>query len=332
MSKSEQASPKLTAATYTNVAGSGISDFTAFDFAGYMPIQNPEGEISTTSDSMFPPLEPLSSMSDYTFDPWSAFPSADGQLVPNNNPFGVWPTTAPDLAQPALTAASSGTQSEVDEVPMMEDFEPGMPSIQEDDGTFDFDGLPTNSPSLNRRSLPANFFGNADFDLPDMSNEWQDSVGPANSTAESSKAVDGIMALDGAWQIPAFADNTIVTPDSGDDAFTTYTSGRETARSVRSVNTPNDDLMRSLFPEMDFTSTVNTQSVTMSEATKSSAFLSQFSSADAPNSFDAFPDADDFTSQPWTDGSINVPNDRFTSSYAFDQDFSSQDYSPSWTQ
>ncbi|KAK6440150.1 hypothetical protein LTR95_003624 [Oleoguttula sp. CCFEE 5521] len=332
MSKSEQASPKLTAATYSDVAGSGTSDFTAFDFAGYMPSQYPEGEISRTSDSMFPPLEPLSSMSDYTFDPWSAFPSADGQPVPNNNPFGVWPTSAPDLAQPALTAASSGTQSEIDEVPMMEDFEPGMPSIQEDDGTFDFDGLPTNSPSMNRRSLPANFFGNADLDLPDTSNEWQESVGPANSTAETSKAVDGIMALEGAWQIPAFADNTIVTPDSGDDAFTTYTSGRETARSVGSVNTPNDDLMRSLFPEMDFTSTVNTQSVTITEATKSSAFLSQLSSADAPNSFDAFPDADDFTSQPWTDGSINVPNDPFTLSYAFDQDFSSQDYSPSWTQ
>ncbi|KAK6439016.1 hypothetical protein LTR95_004781 [Oleoguttula sp. CCFEE 5521] len=332
MSKSEQASPKLMAATYNNVTGTSNSGFMAFDFAGYIPSQNSGGEGSTMIDSMFPPLEPLSSMSDYTFDPWSAFPSADGQLVPNNNPFGVWPTATPDAAQPALTAASSGTQSEIDEAPMMEDFEPGMPSIQEDDGTFDFDGLPSNSPSINRRSLPATFFGNADIDLPDLNNEWQNVAGPANSATDTSKAMDGMTALDGAWQIPAFADKTIVTPDSGDDAFTTYTSGRETARSVGSVNTPNDDLMRSLFPEMDFTSTVNMQSMSMAAATKSPAFMSQLTSTAAPDSFDTFPETDEFTSQPWTDGSVNIPNDPFPSSYAFDQDFPRQDYSPSWTQ
>ena len=283
---------------------------------------------------MLPTFDPMSGLADYAFDPWSAFPSADVNGMPNNNPFGVWPTN-PDtigLAQPALTAASSGTQSEIDEIPGMEDiFEPGMPSIQEDAGSFEFDGQPSNSPPSNRRSLPPNFFASADVGMNGWNNEWQTQMSAFNNVTNEPKLLDNAPSatFDNAWQMTVFP---AITDNPNRSAL--GLASRPVPQQTTSASTPTDDLMRSLFPEMDFSNDnmASNPSPQTSGSGKTPAFPSQMQMDDAyAVPFDNYQDNDEFTPQPWGDGSMIVPNDQFPSPFAFDQDFSSQDYSPSYT-
>ena len=208
MSKSEQTSPKMRPSLLGNFQGLSDNQLSAVDFVGLDSVRTNETAHSTTSEAGLQQMDPMSALADNFFDPWSAFPSGDSQTMPNNNPFGVW-ATAHDLTginQPALTAASSGTQSEADEIPAMEDvFEPGMPSIQEDPSRNGL--IPDNSNQVNRRSLPPNFFGNADFAMSAFNNSninWPAQCDVYNNTNDKTKSVDMQQSpmYDNSWQMP----------------------------------------------------------------------------------------------------------------------------------
>lgn len=116
MSKSEQPSPKLSG-TDMAFPPFGNSKLSTMDFSSLGPVQTNYGmPSSATGGFNSSAMEPMSGMTDTSFDPWSALPSGDSASMPNNNPFGVWPSQADitGMSQPALTAASSGTQSEID--------------------------------------------------------------------------------------------------------------------------------------------------------------------------------------------------------------------------
>lgn len=331
MSKSEQTSPRLRPSLFGNYQGMSDNQLATIDFAGLDAVRTNETAQSTTSESGFQMMEPVSSVADTFFDPWSAFPSGDSQTMPNNNPFGVWPT-AHDLSgvnQPALTAASSGTQSEADEIPIMEDvFEPGMPSIQEDPS---HNGLmPDNSNQVNRRSLPPNFFGNADFAMSAFNNSninWPAQFEAYNNTNDKPKSVDMQQSpvYDNSWQMP-ISQPTQSAPvlSMGGLPFSNAPSVPQSSGSA----TPPDDLMRTLFPEMDFDNDNFGADNAYKQANPTSA-----PSISSGVDLGTLSDQDmGFAAQSWTDGSLSVPNDPFTSPYAYPDDFSSQNYSSGWTQ
>lgn len=334
MSKSEQASPKL-----SGVRPANFGNFATLDFANMDQLQTDATMTSALSDApAFSMADPTSSIADSSFDPWG-FPSADFNALPNNNPFEVWPTTTDvhGLAQPALTAASSGTQSEIDDIPGMEDFYgPGMPSIQEDVGNFDFGGLDTNNATQsNRRSLPPNFFGNTNFGMPIGNDEWQTQIGTLDNVSDKSKGSDMIAGemdmVDNMWQLPNF--HAVTDAQNRQlGGLSQVSSTRHTQRNTASDATRNDTL-RSLFPGMDFDNGNFDLDTTQapSDSTKASAFPDNVDNASGID-FDNYGGEDNgFTSQSWTDGSMSIPNDPFNS-YDFTQDISNQDYSPNWTQ
>jgi hypothetical protein len=331
LSKSEQASPRLRPSLFGNYQGMSDSQLATVDFSGLDSVRTNETAQSTTSESGFQTMEPVSSVADTFFDPWSAFPTGDSQTMPNNNPFGVWPT-AHDLSgvnQPALTAASSGTQSEVDEIPIMEDvFEPGMPSIQEDPSRNG--SMPDNSNQVNRRSLPPNFFGNADFAMSAFNNSninWPSQFEAYNNPNDKMKTMDMQQSpmYDNSWQMP------ISQPAQAAPLLSMGGLPHSNAPSMPQSSgsaTPPDDIMRTLFPEMDFDNDTFGADAAYKQANPTSA-----PSISSGVDLGALSDQDmGFTAQSWTDGSLSVPNDPFTSPYAYPDEFANQNYSSGWTQ
>jgi hypothetical protein len=332
MSKSEQASPKLRPSLFGNFQGLSDNQLSTIDFVGLDSVRTNDTAPSATSESGYQTVDPMSSVADNFFDPWSALPTGDSQLLPNNNPFGVWPT-AHDLSgvnQPALTAASSGTQSEADEIPIMEDvFEPGMPSIQEDISNPSRNSLmPDNTNQVNRRSLPPNFFGNADFAMTAFNtNNWPTQFDAYNNTTDKLKTMDTQQSsmFDNAWQMPVSQPmHDAPLNNMGGLPVSTAPSIPQSSGSA----TPPDDIMRSLFPEMDFDNDTFGAESAYKQANQTSA-----PSIGSGVDLGALSDQDmGFATQSWTDGSLSVPNDPFTSPYAFPDDFASQNYTSGWTQ
>lgn len=305
LSKSEQPSPNF---KVTGTCDRGLSDvdLSAIDFSDIgPPLPTTQGE--NPGSTMFPAFEPMSDMIEASFDPWSAYPSAES--MPNNNPFGAWPTTVDHsgITQPALTAASSGTQSEIDEIPAMEDlYGFSMPSIQEDIGTFDFESPPNDPSAGNRRSLPPGFFGNADFTLPPhVNNVWQT---PVESIQDSDEG-----KFPEAWSTPTMSTMTSI-PDR--QSATTPNMGRPQSHSIGPGSVPNDDLIRQLFPDMFDSADGNTSTVDPGSEAKRMDMSGLSVSTSNP-----MDDGMDFTSQSWSDGSMTVPNDDFASQYDLEQDY-----------
>lgn len=336
MSKSEQPSPKMSGID-NPYPTFGNAKLNMIDFNNLEPLQTDQVQSAISDNYSFTPLEPLSAMADSQFDPWSALPSSESTGMPNNNPFGVWPTNNDTIgiAQPALTAASSGTHSEIDEVPPMdESYGFGMPSIQEDTGSFNFNSsMGPNSPQANRRSLPPNFFKSSDFMLPDLGGDWQQAQvsGFTNPADSAQKPFDSsqTMSYDDVWQMPTFPPMTdLPHRQLGGLPITT---GRPASQSVGPSSAPNDDVIRQLFPDFvdnDVFGSANTAQG-FSDGAKS---MPSVNATSAPMDFGPMDENIGFTSQSWTDGSMSVPNDGFTTPYNLDQDFSNPDFTGNWSQ
>lgn len=329
LSKSEQPSPKLTG---NDVVCStfGNPKLSTMDFSNLGPVQTSQSLQSATSGSYdFTSVDPASGITDSSFDPWSALPSDESMTMPDNNPFGVWATNmdVSGVAQPALTAASSGTQSEIDEIPPMEEtYGFGMPSIQEDMGSFNLDNFQApSSPASNRHSLPPNF-----FKAMNTGSEWPfnfDSGGSGQRPMNSPQPFD----FDNSWEgtnLPPVTDVPRSHPMGG-----LPNAGRPSSRSVGPSSAPNDNIIQQLFPDIDvgsncFGATNNAQffSATGNKASASANLAS------APMDFGPMDESEGFTSQPWADGSLSVPNDSFADSYDLNQDFSDPEFSGTWTQ
>lgn len=328
LSKSEHPSPKLNAVSSCE-DGLSDSNLAAIDFSNMGSIQTCQSVDSAAGDSMFSHFDPMSGVADSSFDPWSAFPSADS--MPNNNPFGAWPTTFENssVTQPALTAASSGTQSEIDEIPAMDDlYGFPMPSIQEDTSTLTFDPAINDTNAANRRSLPPNFFGNVDFSLPNMTNEWQTPVGSVNGSEEGkSKSMQGepSVSIPDLWSTPTMSSlSNPPQPASGNVS----TPGRPQSHSIGPGSAPNEDLIRQLFPDIDMNNTMfgsssNSPAIVEPSISKRMCGLPFSNPTSAP-----MDDTVGFTSQPWADGSLSVPNDDYVT--PFEQDYSSTGFTASW--
>jgi hypothetical protein len=328
MSKSEQASPKMRPSLFGNFQGLSDNQLSTVDFVGLDSVRTNETAHSTTSEAGLQQMDPMSALADNFFDPWSAFPSGDSQTMPNNNPFGVWATThdLTGMNQPALTAASSGTQSEADEIPAMEDvFEPGMPSIQEDVSNPNDSLQPGNPSQGNRRSLPPGFFGNTDFAMSAFNN-WPPQSNAYDNMSDKTKTADlqTTSMFDDAWQMPVSQPEMPLQTMGG---LPMSSNARSIPQST-GTSTPPDDIMRTLFPEMDFDNDAFVADNTYKQASQSSA-PSLTSGVD----LGAMSDHEvGFAAQSWTDGSLSVPNDPFTSPYAFPTDFSNQGYASGWNQ
>ncbi|KXT04394.1 hypothetical protein AC578_3574 [Pseudocercospora eumusae] len=332
LSKSEQPSPKLHA---MSACSGALSDekMSAIDLSTLGPIQTNQSIDSATSDSVpFSSFDPMSGVADSSFDPWSVFPSSES--MPNNNPFSAWPTNfdSSSITQPALTAASSGTQSEIDEIPAMEDlYGFPMPSIQEDAAAataFETLSADNDGSSINRRSLPPNFFGNADFSLPNLPNEWQSPIGSVHGSDEGKSkqgAGDQALGLPNVWSTPAMP---MMSGMARRPSPVTSHPSRPHSHSVGPGSAPNDELIRSLFPDIDINNGTfgsTTGSPTAMETSKRLGGLPNVTSAAIPMD----EDIGFTTTQSWSDGSLSVPNDDYPS--PFDQTFTGQSYNnESW--
>ena len=338
-SKSEQPSPKLSPIGQVCIGpGDSKHSLNSIDFTTLTQIQTNQSIQSTMSDSFgYPSYETMSGVTENTFD-WSAGPSADPSGMPNNNYFGVWPTSSDNsnAGQPALTAASSGTTSEIDEIPPMEDvYGVAMPSIQED-VDFDLINVPSgNSPQTNRRSLPPSFFGNLDQMMPGMYPEFQATVDNVNVPDENkirNQQSNLSSSFDETWQMPARP-----FPGMPQRSLGGLPAGpRPQSRSLGHANAPGDEIIRQLFPDIDINGN-NTFPPTSSpqmdfSPNKITTGQQMLGITSSPIDFSPM-DADvGFTSQPFSDGSMSIPNDTFGSPYEIDQDFSSQDFSGDWSQ
>ncbi|KAK3708413.1 hypothetical protein LTR37_011509 [Vermiconidia calcicola] len=253
-SKSEEAVPRVPF-SFGSAPCSGLSDakFTNMDFSGLTQFPSNQSMQSTPSETYsFPSADPLSAVADSSYDPWSAYPSAESQSMPNNNPFGVWPTHNDNfsMSHPALSASSSGTTSDFDEMqqPMNDPYEFDMSSFQEHTG-FNPASVPSsNSPQSNRHSLPPGFFGNMNMSMAGMGNEWQ---APHNFSQASEPTVaqeQHPSHFDGTWQSSA-AVRPINVPQRVLGGLSP--SARKQSHSLGHVNAPDDDIIKQLFPEID---------------------------------------------------------------------------------
>lgn len=337
-SKSEQPSPKLNPIAQL-YCGTTDSKLNSIDFTALTQTQTNQSMQSTMSESFgYPSYDDMSGVSDNAFD-WSAALSADASSMPNNNYFGVWPTSSNNSngGQPALTAASSGTTSEIDEMPQMEDvYGVAMPSIQED-VDFDLINVPSGtSPQANRRSLPPGFFGNLDQSMPAVYPEFQTSLDAVNPTIENKARLQQSnlsSSFDETWQTPA----TRPIPIVSQRALGGLPAGaRPQSRSLGPANAPGDDIIRQLFPEIDISNnnTFRPTSSPQMDFTFNKITTGPQTSAMSSSPINYSPmDADvGFTSQGFSDGSMTIPNDTFTSPYEIDQDFSNRDFSGDWSQ
>lgn len=329
-SKSEQPSPKVL--PIGACSGLGDSKLATIDFSTLTQSRTNSSVQSATSANYYQTFDPMSGLTDSSFDPWSSMPSSDSTGMPSNNPFGVWPTMADhnSISQPALTVASSGTQSEVDEIPLMEDLHGyPMPSIQEDldNDTVNFGS--GNSPQLNRRSLPPGFFGNVDFGNSGPTSDWQGSLRDITA-AQKQMQYNTPTNFDDFWQMsPTQMSSSVPQRAIGNLPF----SPRPQSRSVGSSNIPNDEIIKQLFPDLDLNSSMfgSTGSPQMN-MDRSMGGVSKSSITSAPMDFGPMDESIGFTSQGWSDNSISVPNDTFTSSYDLDQDYSDPRFPPDWAQ
>lgn len=331
-SKSEQPSPKISP-LIGGCNGLGDHKLSSTDFSNLAQSQTNSSMQSAASSNYFPALDAMSGLTESSFDPWSALPSAESAGMPGNNPFGVWPTSNDNncIAQPALTAASSGTQSEIDEIPAMDDiYGFPMPSIQED-ADNDMMVLPSgNSPQSNRRSLPPGFFGNTDFGIGGVTSDWQASLGDFNASVQNKLSNTPPTNLDDFWQTSGIQPSSSVPQRAlGGLPF----SPRPQSRSVGSSSAPNDEIIKQLFPDLELNNSMfgSTGSPQMS-TDKSMGGLSKSNVTSAPIDFGPMDETVGFTTQAWSDGSMSVPNDTFTSSYDLDQDFSNPQFSIDWSQ
>ncbi|KAK5123610.1 hypothetical protein LTR85_002648 [Meristemomyces frigidus] len=340
LSKSEHPSPKMDGAMVV-CPTLGVGKLSAMDFSDLGPAQRTDCfQTSTGETYTFTPLEPMSGVTDNSFDPWSSLPSGDSLMgMPNNNPFGVWPTNGDfmGMAQPALTAASSGTQSEIDEIPLTDEacaF--GMPSIQEDNiGNFDFSSaLNTNSPQSNRRSLPPNFFSASDVMMPNAAGDWQqsqfDNLNPTDEAFQKTFDTFPPANFDDVWQMSSLPTSTDLPHRQLNGVAGV---GRPASQSVGPTNAPSDDLLRQLFPDIEpdgnmFSSTGNPQ--TFGKSGEKGMYSRNVISA--PMDYGPMNEVDGFTAQGWTDGSMSMPNEPFTPPYEVNQAFSGIDFGGSWEQ
>ena len=336
MSKSEQHSPKMTSSD-----AFGNRELNPIDFSNLGPFELNQGTQSANSaNPQIAPLDPMSSMTDHTFDPWSNLPSSGSMTLPNNNPFGVWPSTndfTGGLAQPALTAASSNTQSESDELPLADDmYGFGMPSIQEDNtGGYPLIGGPSsNHPQAYRRSLPPSFFSAYDVTAPNTFDNWQpnalDTQYSTTATFPKSNVNTQLAtAYDDTWQPGIYA-----SPTDGSARQPTglVNLGRPSSQAVGALsNSASDDVLLQLFPNVDpnggfFEPLDGARG--FSNGSNNDSGMHFANTMSAPMNYD--PTA--FTSQAWTRSSMSVANDPLTSSYNMNQDFSDTDYTGNWSQ
>jgi len=307
LSKSEHASPRMSGLREGGPVMDG-NHFSAIDFSTLAPSQSNQSLPSAASDAYFPTFDPMSGV-DGSFDPWSNLPSGESISMPNNNPFGVWPTNndSGNLVQPALTAASSGTQSEIeDEIPPMDDvYGFGMPSIQEDAGNFNFNEFNApGSPQANRRSLPPNFlssvFKSSDAMVPAPDGgDWQPSNMDFTDMNEwKPKQYDNnqAMSFDNSWQMPS--SNNVAQRALGGLPIT----GRPSSHSIGHTSAPNDELIQQLFPGIDFDGTTFGFSTSPQNFTTSNGVNDKMmTSADitsTPTDFGPMDESVGFTSQP----------------------------------
>ena len=344
-SKSEQPSPKMQSLS-GSCNGLGDAKLQSIDFSNLSQTQTNQSMQSATSDSFsFMSLDPMSGAVDSAFDPWSAYPSADSAAMPNNNPFGVWPSSTDNMnvAQPALTVASSGTTSEIDEMPPMEEvYDFPMPSIQEDSG-FNLANMSTgNSPQFNRRSLPPGFFGNTDFGMTGVGNDWPTpTAGFNNFVAENKSSVppsSQSASFDESWPMTSGRQITSVPQR----AIGGMQTSRPQSRSVGSVgpgSAPNDDLIKQLFPELDINGSMfgpsNSPEMNMT-VSKGMNSMPTSNPTSAPIDFGGPMDTSSSyatTTQPWSDGSLSIPNDDLPTSYDdLDEDFPNPNFNANWSQ
>lgn len=327
MSKSEQPSPRQNASE-TCMGGLTDAKLSSVDFSTLGPVQTNQSMESIVSEptSMFPAFDPMSGLADGSYDPWSAYPSADSSSMPNNNPFGVWATNSDtsNVAQPALTAASSGTQSEIDEIPNVDDmYGFSMPSIQEDTGAFSVEGA--SSDNTNRRSLPPNFFGNIDFSMPNLTaGEFQTPVGNYASATNKAKNMsnDQALGMSDVWNTPTMPSMTSIAQRS----TPATSSGRPTSHSVGPGNAPSEDIIKQLFPDFDINNGFFVSANSPAPMEIANKRIGD-PPMNAPMDLGPMDESVGFTSQPWSDGSLSMPNDAFSTPYNLDQDFTTnQDY------
>jgi hypothetical protein len=159
-------------------------------------------------------------------------------------------------------------------------------------------------------------------------NNWPAQSNAYDNMSDKTKTADlqTSSMFDDAWQMP-------VSQPTNDMPIQTM-GGLPMSSNARSIpqstgtSTPPDDIMRTLFPEMDFDNDAFVADNTYKQASQSSA-PSLTSGVD----LGAMSDHEvGFSAQSWTDGSLSVPNDPFTSPYAFPNDFSNQGYASGWNQ
>lgn len=334
-SKSEQPSPKM-AGLPDAFNDFGDGKLSSIDFGTLSQTQTNQSVQSATSASFgLPSFDPMSGVNDGSYDPWSTYPSADSMTMPNNNPFTVWPTNNENMhmTQPALTAASSGTTSEIDEIPAIDDTLDYMPSIQEDPMMNFANSATGSSPQFNRRSLPAGFFGNVDFGAGANGNEWpmlDGNYSPANMDKMQMEQTRQPTSFDQAWQMNDIRPLTNATPRINGLPNT----NRPQSRSFGSA--PNDDIIKQLFPDIDVNGSIFGSSPQLSNlgTPRNTSRMQQINPTSAPIDFGPMDETSNgFTSQPWSDGSMMVPNDLATSSYGnYSQDYSNPDFTGNWSQ
>lgn len=328
LSKSEQPSPKFNA-TDSIFASFGTPRLSPVDIGSFdrLPAQQ-HSALESQDQTNLLPLDPLSGIADQAFDPWSSLPSGDASLMPTDNYFDAWPTGTDNvgLSQPALTAASSGTQSEIDEIGGVDDmYSFGMPSIQEDMSSTNFLGASgAGSPQSNRRSLPPDFFSV----LPGTGSEWQPTesgFAASNAQTERKEAPGSqIMNFDNnMWQMPPLLP---VTELPYRQANFQSTTSQPFSQGFNAASRNGPDPFEELFPGMDCSGTgyssLDSNSQDLDNFSKS---VPSNATSSAPINFPPTSAQNGFTSHPsWTDGSMSVPNDPFASPY----DLSGQNFDP----
>jgi len=320
MFSSEQHSPITQDAGRSGSLGANFSNID-LSTLGLVPTNQ---SVDSVESSQFPIFDPMSGV-DNSYDPWSTFPSSDSLVFPNNNPFGAWATTfdASALAQPALTAGSSCTQSDIDEIPPTDEiYQCAMPSIAEDD----LNDASAEGNNGNRRSLPPNFFGNTDFTAA-FPNNWQPLENGSEQNLDANKVKSPMQTFNSisneSWSTPTM--NNAVHRGM-------VPTGRPQSHSIGPGSAPNDDIIKQLFPDIDVATTFGSVPSPGDMAFMAMKRFGGFPSDDRmPSSAEYIMDESAaFTTQPWTDGTMPITNDVFTHAYNLDQDFSTPDFSSSW--
>lgn len=282
--------------------------------------------LSASSGQRLTSFEPLAKSLDDSYGPWPAIPSAEPETYAVDDHLGLWSAASGSAppSQTSTTAASSGTYSEIEDIPEVDESCTAYgPYV---DHTIDranvasalLDFVATNY----RHSLPPGFFGNTNFSVPGLNYTGESSL---YDTAGRTGSQAYTQQTDRAWQTCGVQGMGPTPRQASQDTL------QARSQSDMHISPSKGGLTGSFFPEVDIDRSHYAHFHDSPSQMHTNFGWGDFAASET-DPFDFGTSDVDFVAPQWGHNSTNVPDDNVTMPMSMDMDFIDPGFAESWMQ